>query len=760
MKKKRFLVLAIFMVVLMGILAPTVYPLIMSLNHGVDLKGGFEVLYEVKPLEDGAQLTDDAVKATYKAIERRINVLGVSEPEITIEGNNKIRVRLAGATNEEEAKEIMSKPAVLTFRDTNDILLMNSDVLKQGGAKVTSDANGMPAVLLPVSNKQEFYDVTNRVKDYPDDRIVIWLDYDKKVDNFSKEESSCGNLEDSKCISAASLNKQAFMDDVIISGNFSVAEATKLANLINSGSVPTKLEELASYSVDATLGATALEDTLFAGVIGIVAIMLIMVIIYRFAGVIASISILLYTLGVFGLFYMIGGVLSLPSLAAVLLGIGMAIDACVISYERIKEELKQGKTPYQAFKVGNKQSLSSILDANVTTFIVALVLFIFGEGSVKGFATMLIINIIITIIVMVFINKVLLGLFIRTGFFNNKAGLLIGIKRNYKVLADKKEKVKNKFNFNFVFSYKKYLLITLIVLVMSFLIMFVSGGLNLGIDFRGGSTITVNHNRIISEDKIKTDVTSLGYTINNIENDSTTTFVRVEETLTTEQSTSIVKYFDKEYDIVVTTDIVSSVVKQELTKNAIMSLVIASAAIIIYIGLRFKLSYAISAIVALLHDVLFVIILFGLFKIEINTIFIAAVLAVVGYSINDTIVSFDRIRENFRKKHNRYITDEEELKQLVNDSLNQTLTRTIYTSITTILPVAALIIFGAYDIINFNIAMLIGLIFGSYSSLFVASQLWTLLELIKIKKGINNSNKKEKNTEEEVEEMLIKGINS
>lgn len=756
MKTKKFCWLSILIILLMVVLVPLVHPLIMALNHGIDLKGGFEVLYQVHPLEEDGELTIDSITATYKAIERRINVLGVSEPEITIEGNDKIRVKLAGVTDEEEAKEIMSQPAVVTFRDTEDNLLMTSEVLKSGAAKVTTDEYGRPAVLLPVSDKDEFYNVTNRVKDYPEDMIVIWLDFDSSIDKYYSEKSKCGDLENSKCISAASLNNQAFSSDVIISGNFDAAEATKLANLINAGSVPTKLEEIASYSVGATFGENSLNDTLFAGLVGIVAIMLIMTFIYKLAGVISAVSIVLYTLLVFGLFYLIGGVLTLPALAAVLLGIGMAIDACVISYERIKEELKKGKTLTTAFKVGNNQSLSSILDANVTTFIVALVLFIFGEGSVKGFATMLIINIIVTVIIMVFVNKVLLWSFVKTGFFHHKLRLFIGLNKNDIKNIENKKLSKPKYNFNFVFNYKKYLVSTLIVILCGALFTFVTGGLNLGIDFKGGSSITINHNKIIDEDKAISFIEDLGYTVNNVEQDTNIFFVRVLEILNQEEIAAVNESFLSSYDIVTTVDVVSSIVKEELTKNAIKSLMFASIGIIIYVALRFRLSYAISAIVALLHDILAVIIIFGIFKIEINTIFIAALLAVVGYSINDTIVSFDRIRENFRKKHNKYITDEKELKSIVNDGLNQTLTRTIYTSITTILPVLALIIFGAFDIINFNIAMLIGLIFGSYSSLFVASQLWTLLELIAIKKG-------PKKTEEkyiELEEELIEGINS
>lgn len=316
-------------------------PLLDKTNYGLDLKGGFEVLYEVTPLEDDQELNSDMVYNTYKAILKRIDILGVSEPEITIEGDNRIRIKLAGVTNAEEARDTISSTAVLSFRDANDNLLMTSSVLG-GNAKVTTDQYGNPAVSLSIKDTDTFYNVTKKVKDMTNNVIVIWLDYETG-DSYQREKDKCGSLGDSKCLSAATVN-EAFASDVIIQGNFTQEEAESLVELINSGALPTKLTEITSRTVEATYGESSLNTTLFAGLIGLILVTAMMCIIYRFSGFITSMNVILYTLFTFIIFYLIGGVLTLPGIAAMLLGIGMAVDASVISFERIKEQLKIGKS--------------------------------------------------------------------------------------------------------------------------------------------------------------------------------------------------------------------------------------------------------------------------------------------------------------------------------------------------------------------------------------------------------------------------------
>ena len=339
-EKKSMLLKTGLLVVIAAIVCFLIVPLFKSLNFGPDLQGGFEILYEVSPI-DGSKMTKDKLNATYKSMLKRIDTLGVSEPEITLEGDDKIRVKLAGVTNKEEARETLSTVATLTFRDSEDNLLMSSDVLDAGGARLTTDANGRPAVSLAVKDKDTFYKVTNAVKDYENNVIVIWLDYNEMTDSYASEASMCGTSE-SNCISAATVS-EGFASDVIIQGNFTEEEASNLVDLINSGSLPAKLTEISSKTVGASFGDATLTMTMYAGIAGILAIIILLIGIYNFAGIISAVSILLYTLFVFAAFWLIGGVLTLPGIAALILGIGMAVDANVLTYSRIKEELLKGE---------------------------------------------------------------------------------------------------------------------------------------------------------------------------------------------------------------------------------------------------------------------------------------------------------------------------------------------------------------------------------------------------------------------------------
>lgn len=737
-------------------------PLLNKINYGLDLQGGFEVLYKVSPIDEDDELDSDMLYNTYKSLLKRIDILGVSEPEITIEGDDQIRVKLAGVTNKEEAREVLSSTASLTFRDTSNHLLMTSEVLG-GNAKVTTDSSGKPAVSLSIKDKDKFYEVTSKVSKMTNNMIVIWLDYDETKDSYSSEKETCGSLSDSHCLSAATVS-QGFSSDVIITGNFTEEEAKSLVELINSGALPTKLDEVSSRTVEASFGASSLNKTLFAGVLGIIIVVLIMTSIYHFSGFIASIGVLLYTAFTFLIFYLINGVLTLPGIAAMLLGIGMAVDANVIAFERVKEHLKIGKSLSDAFKIGNSASLSSIMDSNITTMIVAVILFILGESSVKGFATMLIISIIVTVLVMVFLVKYMLKLFVNTGFFDNKLNFFVGVKKKQIVPA---EEIHIPFKkLEFVRNRKYFLGFTLIVIVIGSILSF-TRGVNLGVDFTGGTTITVTKNDKVKLKSLEKELTSLNYNIKKEENTKNNITITIEEVLDKNKQESLSKKLESEYNTDTDIYTVSKVVKQELTKNAIKSLVFASIGILIYVAFRFKFNYAISALIALCHDVLIIFLFFSIFGLEITSIFIAAILTIIGYSINDTIVTFDMIRENYKqklnskkskkhkKKNEEVLLNDEELIELVNDSVRITFTRSILTTITTIFPVICLLIFGAKEIFNFNLALLIGFIAGVYSSIYISNQLWLILETRRLKKP----KKKDDDNKKEVSEIEIKGVN-
>ena len=461
-----YLFVSVFVVVISAtVLIPTVFD---NITKGLDLAGGFEILYQISPSEKGAKLTSTDVQDTYRTMLRRIDKLGVTEPELTIEGKDKIRVKLAGVTDAEAARDYITVAGELTFRDSKDNKLMDKSVLSNGtAAKVSTDEQGRPAVLLNIKDKDLFYNVTTQISQSDDRLIVIWLDYVDGEDSYKT--ANCGSftdLNDAKCLSAATVS-QGFSSNVIIQGNFTEEQVKNLVDLINSGSNNVKFKEISSQTVGSAFGENSLLKTEIAGIIGIVLIILFMTFRYRFSGLIASSVILIYTFMTFLVFYLIDGVLTLPGIAALVLGIGMAVDANVITSERIKEELRKGRDLKTAYKNGIKNSFSSILDSNVTTFIIAIILFIFGESSVKGFATMLIINIIMTMLIVVLITRLITYSFIKTGFFNNKIKMFINQKRSEikNSLEEVESKFESKLHKDFVGNFKKFILVPILLML-------------------------------------------------------------------------------------------------------------------------------------------------------------------------------------------------------------------------------------------------------------------------------------------------------
>lgn len=727
-------------------------PIFKNLKFGLDLQGGFEVLYEVESI-DGSKMTREKMQATYKTLSKRIDSLGVSEPEIILEGNNKIRVKLAGVKNEEEARKQLSTVATLSFRDADDKLLMTSDILNEShAAKLSEDAKGNPAISLSIKDKDKFYNVTNRVKDYDNNIIVIWLDYQEGEDSYQAEGTSCGT-EGSNCLSAATVS-QAFASDVIIQGNFTLEEANNLVDLINSGSLPSKLTEISSKTVEASFGDNTLNKIILAGAIGMLLIIVTLVFCYHFSGFISTICMLIYTILVFAVFWTVGGVLTLPGIAALILGIGMAVDSNVITFSRIKDELYKGKSLETAYKLGTKESLSSILDANITTLVVAIIMFIFGESSIKGYATMSIITVFVTMFTMVFLTRCLVGLFVKTKYFDNRTYLFINVDKEDIPDVSKNEDIKVQpfKKVNFISKTKYFATFSFIVIILGAVMIGVKG-LNLGVDFKSGSDIALVTNEKLTKEGIEEDLKELKLTSSEITITNDQTDILVTDVLNNSKLQTVKDHFKNKYNASVDIGVISNVVKQDLIKNAIYAVLISLIGIIIYVSLRFKFSYAIGGIVALLHDVAMMFSVFALTRLEVNTMFIAAVLAIIGYSINDTIVCFDRIRENL-KQYDKKMT-KEKLREIVNRSMQETFVRTIVTAVTTIFCIVGLILFGPKDIFAFDMAMLIGSVAGTYSSIFIAVNIFIALE----SKNLDKPKKTKKVYKDDIEEKLIKGVN-
>ncbi len=728
-KKKIYTSIIISLVLLIGSSA-VIKPVIKGLNFGLDLKGGFEVLYLVENL-NGDSVNSSEVESTYKSIQNRIDTLGVSEPEISIEGD-KIRVKLPGVTDEESARSRLSTPAVLTFRTTSNEEIMNSSVLDTPGASLDYDkTTGKPVVALSIKDNETFYRATKKISESSNQLITIWLDYEEG-DSYNANE--CGREGNKKCISAATVS-EGFMDNVVIQGNFTPEEASELVDLINSGSLPTKLTEISTKTVDASFGEGTLKNVGIAGIVTFVIIALIMISFYRISGLLSTICLFAYTMIVFVIFNSIDGVLTLTGIAALILGIGMAIDSSVITLEKIKEELSNGKTLERAYMDGNKRSLVSLIDANITTFIAAFVLFIFGESSVKGFATMLMLTIIVTAFTMIILNRLIMSGIIKSNIFDEKVTKFIG-------------KVKKPKNREYLKVSKYNIALVLIVVVIGVICAFVRG-INFGIDFKGGSAITIRNEETIDNEKVEEILAN--YTIVESEKVSDfETYYKLSNTLEENEIKSLKNNFE-ESGYITDISVISNIVKKDLTKNAIKSLIIASVCVLIYVAVRFTSRFAISSILAIISDILVTIGLFIALRVEVNFIFVAGILTIIGYSINDTIVVFDMIRDKLNKEKN---INEEKLKKIVESSISLSLKRNILTSITTLTAIIVLLIMGTTGVKEFNITVLIGLVAGSFSSLFIAPFIWLKLEIYRLKKP------KKDDEDKEIEEKLIKGINS
>jgi protein-export membrane protein SecD len=421
----RIIVFLVIVILSFGLMAGSFMNVVDDITLGLDLQGGFEILYQVVPKE-GQEVTNDLLIQTVAALERRVNVIGVSEPDLRPEGDDRIRVKLAGIQNPEEARRLLSTEAHLTFRDTEDNLLMSGDNLKEGSSRVVFDETNRPLVQLKFKDADLTYKVTTQQLNKP---MVIWLDFEEGVDSYVAEKEKELAGQEPKYISDPTVRKALSNEGVIESGYWDYTEAQQLAQLLNAGALPVELEELSANSVGAKLGESAMNYTVKAGLIGGALILLYMLFYYRLPGVVAIITLVVYVFLILVVFTWMKATLTLPGIAALVLAVGMAVDANIITYERIKEEIRSGKTILSSFKAGSKRALGTIMDANITTIIAASVLFYFGSSAIQGFAVMLIVSIVLSIITAVFGSRLLLGLLVSSRAFDRKPRLF-GVKES------------------------------------------------------------------------------------------------------------------------------------------------------------------------------------------------------------------------------------------------------------------------------------------------------------------------------------------
>lgn len=674
-----------------------------QLKLGLDFQGGVYVVMEAQTDATGSELRK-LMEQTQAIIEGRVNRMGLSEPIVTIEGLDKIRVELPGAEDARAAIETIGKTAQLQFALGDGRIMVDGSMVKHAG--VGKDEKGFPAVTLEFNSEGAvaFEEATrlastgqviNPQTNQSDNIIYILLD-----DQVISAPAASGAIPGGKAI---------------ITGKFTTDEVTELALLIQGGALPVGLEEVQTSVIGPTLGIDSLKSSLVAGVIGVGLVALVMLVGYWFMGLVANIALALYILITFWVLALLAAVLNLPGIAGVILSIGMAVDANVIIFARIREEYQNGKSLRVATDSGFKRAMATIIDSQLTTMIAGVILYQFGTGPVKGFAMTLMIGILVSVLTAVIVTRFLLKTAVDTKFFGRPQ--LLGV--------DRKTIFKRDFNF---IRYKKwYYIISVAVIVIGLGSGFVRG-FNTGIDFTGGTMLHLNMNKVVTVkdiEKIMND-NNMDCTVVHAGEGNKEIVIKTTSSLDTKARQELMEAFHEKYGVeekdIIAIEQFSPSIGKLLKQNAFKAVLIAAIGILIYIIIRFEWKFGIAALVALIHDVLVVVAFYGLFRIPINNPFIAAVLIIVGYSINDTIVVFDRIRENLK------IMKKSKLEELVDKSINQTLVRSVMTSVTTVVAIVPLYIMGGATIREFTLPLMIGIVAGAVSSIVIASPVYFELD--------------------------------
>ncbi|WP_309119739.1 protein translocase subunit SecD [Paenibacillus sp.] len=661
-------------------------------------------------MNSGGEVTKEALVQTARSLEQRVDALGTTEPEVLPEGEDRIRVRIAGVEDEAKVREILKKPAVLTFRGPDGSVKLQGNDFVQGAAVVAFDEIQQPIIQIEVKDKQKLRQVSEELFQQP---LAIFLD--------------------ETLISAPVV--RAILPDgrATISGTYSYEEAKDLADTINLGALPLKLTEKYTQSVGASLGQQSLEQTVKAGIIASIFILLFMLTLYRIPGIVAGITLITYTWALLLVFYWLNATLTLPGIAAFILGIGMAVDANIITYERLKDEIRSGKSLLSSLRAGSKHSIRTIVDANLTTVIAALVLFYIGTGAIKGFALTLMLSIGLSVLTNVFYSQWLLQLLITSNLVKSPA--LFGVRESEIAKVNEAPIPLNRFyeRWDFVRKRKIFFGVSVVVSVLGIGSLLLQG-LHLGVDFKAGTSLDIALPQTTTRAEVQAITQGIrlepaSFTVGGEAQDRVgLRFDRVLDADTGEVDETITAFKQRFGDeISYEENTVDPAIARELVHKALVALSIASIGIVLYVTVRFEWRFALAAVAALIHNAFLVVSLFSIVRLEVNLPFIAAILTIIGYSINDTIVIFDRIRENLRFAK---VKTFEDLAEIVNRSIRQTLLRSINTGATVIFATIALLLWGSPSIGLFSIAMTVGLIIGMYSSVCIASQLW-----LQVKKG-------------------------
>lgn len=675
---------------------------------GLDLKGGLSVTYEIQ--ED--DYSDKDLEDTKYKIEQRVEAY-TNEYSVYEDGDKKITAEIPGVTNADEILNALNIEGKLEFLDPDNYTkwsqgqeyeaALTGDDIKNATAGIDSDNGNDNVVQLAFTGEgaQKFADVTAA-----NVGNIVYIIYDNKVVSAPTVQSAITG-------GSAEINKIG-----------SYEEAEQLATTIRIGALPLTLKQVRSNIVGATLGSDAISTSLKAGAIGIALVFLIMIIVFRIPGLVASFALAFYTILDLLVLNLFNVTLTLPGIAGVILSVGMAVDANVIIFTRIKEELADGKSVKQAVKGGFHNALSAIIDGNVTTLIAALVLGIFGTGTIKGFAITLAIGVVLSVFTALAVSQSLLTALVNLGVTDAK---YFGVAREPKKT-------------NFVKAGKFCMLGSLIVIIACFCMMPVNNKskgspLNFSVEFAGGTSLTVGFDKEYSLSEAEKDIVPViaeaagigeaGISVQTVSGTNEIVFKMPElsDDGTDDSQMSKVRsaLTDKLGADVKEANVISGSVSSEMSKNAIFSVILAAILMLIYIAIRFHdVKFGASAVIALLHDVAMVFCLYIILRLTVGNTCIACLLTIVGYSINATIIIFDRVRENIGVMKPKKAT----YKDIVNLSINQTFSRTIYTSLTTFVTIFVLYIMGVASIKEFALTLMAGVVIGAYSSVCITGPLW------------------------------------
>ena len=701
-KKKGILTLIAFIVILAGLGYVSVFGVgenksgsASRVKQGLDLAGGVSITYQVVGEEEPSSA--DMSDTIYK-LQKRVENYS-TEAQVYQEGSDRINIEIPGVSDANAVLEELGKPGSLSFQDSaGNVVLEGTDVSDaQAGYQTNSLGNQEPVVQLTLTEngKIKFAEATKKAAPTRD---IIYIIYDGSV------------------VSAPAVQSEITDGSAVITGMGSFEEAETLASTIRIGGLKLQLEELRSNVVGAQLGSEAINRSLTAGAIGMAIVMVFMIAVYWIPGVASSLALCMYVVLMILLLNGFEITLTLPGIA----GIILAVDANVIIFARIREEIATGKTVKSSIKIGFQKALSAILDGNITTLIAAAVLGFMGSGTIKGFAQTLALGIVISMFTALVITRLILNAFYAVGLQSEK---LFGRARDRKPV-------------NFLSRKAVFFAISIVLIVAGFVFMGVNKGrtgqiLNYSLEFMGGTSTNVSFNENLSIEDIDANVVPM---IEKITGDGNVQTQKVQgsnevifktRTLNVDEREELNKVMEENFGVdkeKITAETISSTISGEMRREAVIAVVIATVCMLIYIWFRFKdIRFGASAVAALIHDVLVVLAFYAAVRVSVGSTFIACMLTIVGYSINATIVIFDRIRENMA------LEGKSDLSGLVNKSITQTLTRSIFTSLTTFIMVAVLYILGVSSIREFALPLMVGIICGTYSSVCITGALWFVL---------------------------------